>query len=69
MDGRKEVEAMTRPRITEWPYADPDQQDDPVPDVPLLAVLVAVVWRLRWLLFGIAAGIVAIGATWLGGRM
>jgi len=32
-------------------------------------VLVAVVWRLRWLLFGIAAGIVAIGATWLGGRM
>ena len=70
MDGRKEVEAMTRPRITEWPYADPDQQDDPVPDVPLLAVLVAVVWWLRWwIMAAVGVGVVVFGVVWIAGRM
>jgi hypothetical protein len=70
VDGRKEVEAMTRPRIYEWPYADPDQQDDPVPDVPLMAALVAVVWWLRW---GILAGVAVVGVIklvfWLAWRL
>ena len=70
MDGRKEVEAMTRPRITEWPYADPDQQDDPVPDVPLLAVLVAVVWWLRWwIMAAVGVGVVVFGVVLIAGRM
>lgn len=70
MDGRKEVEAMTRPRITEWPYADPDQQDDPVPDVPLMAALVAVVWWLRWwIMAAVGVGVVVFGVVWIAGRM
>lgn len=70
MDGRKEVEAMTRPRITEWPYADPDQQDEPVPDVPLIAALVAVVWWLRWwIMAAVGVGVVVFGVVWIAGRM
>lgn len=70
MDGRKEVEAMTRPRITEWPYADPDQQDDPVPDVPLMAALVAVVWWLRWwIMAAVGVGVVVFGVVLIAGRM
>ena len=61
---------MTRPRITEWPYADPDQQDDPVPDVPLLAALVAVVWWLRWwIMAAVGVGVVVFGVVWIAGRM
>jgi hypothetical protein len=70
VDGRKEVEAMTRPRITEWPYADPDQQDDPVPDVPLMAALVAVVWWLRWWIGIVIAGaLLALGVVYGAWRM
>ena len=61
---------MTRPRITEWPYADPDQQDDPVPDVPLIAALVAVVWWLRWwIMAAVGVGVVVFGVVWIAGRM
>jgi hypothetical protein len=70
VDGRKEVEAMTRPRITEWPYADPDQQDEPVPDVPLMAALVAVVWWLRWwIMAAVGVGVVVFGVVLIAGRM
>jgi hypothetical protein len=70
VDGRKEVEAMTRPRITEWPYADPDQQDEPVPDVPLIAALVAVVWWLRWWIGIVIAGaLLALGVVYGAWRM
>jgi hypothetical protein len=61
---------MTRPRITEWPYADPDQQDDPVPDVPLMAALVAVVWWLRWWIGIVIAGaLLALGVVYGAWRM
>ena len=61
---------MTRPRITEWPYADPDQQDDPVPDVPLMAALVAGVWWLRWwIMAAVGVGVVVFGVVWIAGRM
>jgi hypothetical protein len=61
---------MTRPRITEWPYADPDQQDEPVPDVPLIAALVAVVWWLRWwIMAAVGVGVVVFGVVWIAGRM
>lgn len=61
---------MTRPRITEWPYADPDQQDDPVPDVPLMAALVAVVWWLRWwIMAAVGVGVVVFGVVLIAGRM
>jgi hypothetical protein len=49
---------MKRCKPIEWPYADADQQDDLVPDVPLMAALVAVVWWLRW---GILAGVAVVG--------
>ena len=56
---------MTRPRIYEWPYADADQQEEPVPDVPLIAVLVAVVWRLRWWIgIVVAAALLALGVVY-----
>ena len=61
---------MTRPRITEWPYADADQQDEPVPDVPLMAVLVAVVWGLRWwIMLAVGVGVVVFGVVWIAGKL
>jgi hypothetical protein len=68
---------MTRPLFlvrnpppTEPFYADADQQDEPVPDVPLMAALLAVVWGLRW---GILAGVAVVGIIrlvfWLAWRM
>ena len=61
---------MTSTRITEWPYADPDQQDEPVPDVPLMAALVAVVWWLRWwIMAAVGVGVVVFGVVWIAGRM
>ena len=54
---------MTRPRLTEWPYADADQQDEPVPDVPLLAALLAFAWSwLGWLLVAVGVLLVVGGA-------
>ncbi len=61
---------MTRPRLTEWPYADADQEDEPVPDVPMIAALVAVVWRLRWwIMAAVGVGAVVFGVVWIAGKL
>jgi uncharacterized protein involved in exopolysaccharide biosynthesis len=61
---------VRKPPPAEPFYADADQQDEPVPDVPLIAVLVAVVWRLRW---HIAAALAVVGVIklvfWLAWRL
>jgi hypothetical protein len=57
---------MKRCKPIEWPYADADQQDDPVPDVPLMAALVAVVWWLRWwIMAAVGVGAVVFGVVWI----
>ena len=44
-------------------YADADQQDEPVPDVPLLAALLAFAWSKRiWLLVAVGVLLVVGGA-------